>query len=318
MSGAKPCRKRKHITPEVEARLSIQLAARENDFHAAFEAFDAAVASGLKLPSDAYVTLMFLASGGDDWEALVDKKHAGDQGALGNLAEFLGRCEEVLTRMREAGHKAQEMCYTALARRDALLGDPSAAFAHASCVIKEGLTPRLRCFTPALVAFAVHGDCDNAFAVYNAVEDAGIEPTELEFRRLLQAATLAPQEAAWEPIQNVLKRMSQELTMLQPETIEQVRNLFASSTAEGALGGKQRRWKVEACEIAEDGGCDACGDRLEALDLSEHEYEEFKDGVAELAARQERQPNDFKVVSELAAVFFFVCVGVGVWGVSLC
>lgn len=306
-SGQQVGRKRKAPTPETEVRLAIQMAARENDVDAAFEAYTAAKSLSLKLPLDTYVTVLFLASGGDDWEAEVDRRHAtkGSEAAgcgAPKFTKYLDQCQEILESMRAAGHTPNEMCHTAMARREALLGRPDRAFEHAMQVASPDnkSAPRLRCFAPALVGYAVAGKGAEAFSVFAAIDAAGLEPAEAEYRRLLQASALAEPGTGvlWPQIEDVLHRMARELTTLQPTTIEMVKQVFTSPIAaagsKSSSAGEEQRWVVEACTVSESGDCAAVGERLEAVDLSESEYEEFKRGVAELAARQARQPGDFQ------------------------
>ncbi len=56
-----------------------------------------------------------------------------------------------------AGVKATEVAYTSLARLAAAAGDGDAALVAARKVVAQGLTPRLRTFVPALMAFAADG-----------------------------------------------------------------------------------------------------------------------------------------------------------------
>ena len=85
-----------------------------------------------------------------------------------------------------------EMVYTALARMAARAGDPRGSLAAAREAVARGYPPRLRCFSPALLAFAVEGDAASAFAVEReAREEHGLEMTEPELGFLASAAAAA-------------------------------------------------------------------------------------------------------------------------------
>lgn len=56
-----------------------------------------------------------------------------------------------------AGLPLTETAYTALARMAASAGDGVAALAAAQAMVAAGLSPRLRSFTPALLAFSTAG-----------------------------------------------------------------------------------------------------------------------------------------------------------------
>ena len=62
----------------------------------------------------------------------------------------------------------------------------------------------------------------------------------------------------------------------------------------GALAGKGRAWLVEPCTVSGSGQTSNCGGQLQALDLEEHEWEQFAEGIARLATKQERKPKDFE------------------------
>lgn len=74
-------RKRKPLTPEIEARLAIQAAAREGDVDKALRTYDTAAAAGTKLSLDSYASILYLCSGGDDWESALQHAPA-DPGAV--------------------------------------------------------------------------------------------------------------------------------------------------------------------------------------------------------------------------------------------
>jgi proteinaceous RNase P len=321
-------RKVKQLTPEVEIRLAIQMAARERSIDNAFAAYDRAKELGIKLTLDSYACIMFLCSGGDDWEKMlspvgsnppsnVDDSSAGATAAADPTTtttttattgfssenvtpELMARGRALLEDMTEAGTVPNEICFTALARMEALAGNPDAAFAIAVSIAEKGLMSRLRCFTPALVAYAENGNAAKAFEVDAAISAVGLESGENEFSRLLQAASGGGVD--YSAVEAVLHRMSRELQALQPVTIERAHMFFNSDAAKQVLdtsssSSSSSSWVVEECSVGEDGACPAAGEgiKLAAIDLTPQEYEEFKKGVAELAAKQERQPDDFKI-----------------------
>ena len=301
-------KRKKTMTPEVEVRLSIQMAARERSIDNAFVAYDRAKEQGIKVSLDSFASIMFLCSGGDDWETLLQHQHNNNDAGIVGIGgtdeeqqqqqqpvkhvievtpEVLSRGRSLLEDMVAQGIEPNEICYTALARMEALSGNPGAALTLAKSIVSKGLPPRLRCFTPALVAFAEQGQGARAFEVDVAITEAGLEAGEAEFGRLLQAAAGGGVEFSL--VESILERISRDLTTLQPTTIAHARLFFTSSVH------KQQQWTVQECEVKEDGSCAAAGDgcRLAAIDLTDAEYEDFRSGIAELAARQERLENEF-------------------------
>lgn len=134
-----------------------------------------------------------------------------------------------------------------------------------------------------------------------AIAAQQLDLTEAEFARLLQAAAAG---ASWERAAGVLRRIGSELTVLAPATLRRVRALFASPAAAAAFadgagsaaGGSGGSWEVGPTTISPTGQCDMCGGQLAASDLSDEEFATFAQGVAAIAEKQERRPNDFQQV----------------------
>ena len=296
--NARSSKKQKVLTPSVGYRVRIQQAAKRGTVEDAFDAFDEARREKVKLPAECFVTLLFLASGADDWEALVFQ---GDVNAE-KSTPFLHRCDEVMEAMQESSYPPIEMCYTALARRDAILGKASAALDNALRVVDKGLGKKLRCFSPALATFAFQGDAKGAWKVYDSIIAVGLEPTEAEFSKVIQALGKGDidDDISWGQVTALLRHMSKETTELKCNTIENIRNLFTSRRATKGLPVPNNEgvvsWQVGDCSVSENGFCDFCEDHLQAIDLSADEYIQFGSGIARLASKQERHPNDFKSV----------------------
>ena len=283
----RPKKKQKVIPPAVQYRIRIQQAAKRPDnIEDAFEAFEQAKSEGVKLSPDCFVTLLFLAAGGDRWEELVYNEMDRD----GHLKTGrLDMCEEILSCLNATGSPPIEMCFTALARRNAILLDGKSALEQARQVVQNpSLSQKLRCFLPALVAFGAQGDAEGAFQVYNEIMEAGLEPGEVEFAKMIQALAKEGRDGiAWESVEDLLLHMSRETAELTSDTIRHLSDLFESGRPPGA-------WKVQSCEVTEDGYCDSCNAKLEAIDLDEEEYKQFASGIATLASKQEKRPLDFE------------------------
>lgn len=203
---------------------------------------------------------------------------------------------------------------------------------------------------------------------------AGIDLTEPEYARLLQAAAAG---APWPAVRAVLLRMGRELTELQRPTLARAAALFASHTAAAAFDEQQQgqqgdgapRWVLEDCRVGPEGEVTPCGTcsvapaaaagmappaaaaggeaataaaaggeaaaaaaeppaapaaaadgaanaeagaaaangpsaaplpgRMGPVDLDAQEWVAFREGIAALAEKQERRPNEFKKVRGL-------------------
>jgi pentatricopeptide repeat protein len=240
-------RKQKEVPPSVQVRQDIQMAAKANNLWAALAAYDRSKLEGHKLNVDSYTSLLYLCSGGDQWEQLLPgtelltyegllpwavngtaaalvpmattQKHptplepgsnshdASHPAPTPPAARDIGlstemhataravHARQIFQDMQAAKVEANEMCYTALARLAAAAGDPDEAFNVVHGMLELGIAPRLRSFTPALAAYAQAGDVASAFDVDAAIAAAGLDMTEAEYARLLQAAEAG---ASWE------------------------------------------------------------------------------------------------------------------------
>ncbi|KAL3153111.1 hypothetical protein ABBQ38_012130 [Trebouxia sp. C0009 RCD-2024] len=204
----------------------------------------------------------------------------------------------IFDQMQAQQVKPLELAYTALARMAAAAGDGDAALEATHRGLQAGVAPKLRAFTPALLAYAVQGQVEPAFQVADEVQRQKLDLTETEFALLLQAC--ARGAASWQRVQSLLVKMTKELTRLQPETLAAAEQYFRSEAAAaefkatGALAGKGKGWILEPCTVSESGESSSCGGQLQALDLEEEEWEQFASGIARLAEQRERKPKDFE------------------------
>ena len=215
-----------------------------------------------------------------------------------------------------------EMAYTALARMSARARDPRGSLEAAREAVARGYPPRLRCFSPAILAFSVEGDAKSAFGVEReAREEHGLEMTEPELAFLASAAAAANngggEEASaasrvpFETVESaVLAVLTREHGRLQRETIAALEAYFASL---GSGGGpeeeeEKKRWRVgrarvnpvtgrvRVCSVSSDDSNPATAsssfteDALGPVDLEQHEWSAFSEGVAALARNRERSP----------------------------
>ncbi|KDD72506.1 hypothetical protein H632_c3258p0, partial [Helicosporidium sp. ATCC 50920] len=102
----------------------------------------------------------------------------------------------------------------------------------------------------------------------------GVEVGEPEYALLVRAAAHG---APWATAQPALERMREELALLSPGTVEALHLYFRS------LGD----WEVEAGAGVdpESGRCAACGETLQAVDLSDQDSQALQNSVVQLAER---------------------------------
>lgn len=281
-------KKQKVVPPSIQYRIRIQQAAKKDTVEDAFAAFEESKAEDIRLPPDCLVTLLFLAAGGDRWEDLVYSEEKRDEHLK---TKRLEKCDEILGYIKSSGSPVVEMCYTALARRDAIYRQGSNALEKARKVVQDsGMAQKLRCFLPALAAFGASGDAHGALEAYHDIMNAGLEPGEVEFSKLVQSFSKhydgTGEHLPWTRIESILEHMSRETTELETETIANLRHLFTSREI-------SNNWIIGDCIVEGNGYCTFCDETLEAIDLNTEEYSQFASGIAALATKQEKYPREF-------------------------
>ena len=282
-------KKQKVLPPAIQLRSRIHQAAKHVHQHEdAFAAFEEAKLTDVKLSTDCLVTLLFLAAGGDQWETYVHSEEKRDEYLQTGRLE---KCDEILSGLREAaassGQPMVEMCYTALARKEAILGNGEAALNHALS-LPDALQRKNRCFLPALAAFGTSGDATRSLRTYEEMMRSGLEPGETEFSKILQAISNSDDVVAWDSVEMVLRHLSRETTDLEVGTIDVIRSLFDSKTVCVPFEASSSK-----CTVRPDGYCERCDDTLRAIDLDENEYAQFARGISSLAKKQGKHAGDF-------------------------
>jgi proteinaceous RNase P len=271
----------------LQLRARIHQAAKDASRHDdAFAAYEEALQCDIKLSTDCLVTLLFLAAGGDQWESYV---YSGEKREEFLKTERLEKCEGILARLRESsgGSPLVEMCYTALARKEAILGNGDAALQHA-LNIPHSYQKKNRCFMPALAAFGRSGNGACSVKAYDDLLQAGLEPGEPEFSKVLEAFS-KDSTVEWPVAEKILAHMAKETTELCMDTIKILRELFQSRSSLD-----QHSISTSICTVREeDGYCALCDNSLQAIDLDEVEYAQFAEGISSLAKKQEKHPNEF-------------------------
>lgn len=99
-------KKRKAPEPLLLMRLEINAAAKQGSWQLGWAAYQAGREQGLKATPDMYNTLLFLCSGGDDWEARCPGPGEAAPPASQPTADLLRVGEQLLADMRAAGTAA--------------------------------------------------------------------------------------------------------------------------------------------------------------------------------------------------------------------
>ena len=264
--------------PGQQARREIDAACAKGDADAAFAAFEAAVAAGDPLQPHSCNVLLHLCSGGvtgGNYDAAPEAKAVVPP----RDAVHPERANAIFNHMVANDIPRTEMTYTALARIEAAMGKPRAAFDLVARLPDERLRPKLRTMAPAMHAFAAAGDIDGALEVCAALAAADIERGEAEYGALLSAYRAA---GRWDDGWSLLREMREEVRTLGEALAEETRAFVSAAPG----------WSLEASvEVNETtGACVSASGRhaqLAAAHLSAADRAALLEGIGKLARERE-------------------------------
>eukprot|EP00210_Caulerpa_lentillifera_P000006 g6.t1 len=290
----------------IEAILKINDAAKHNERDKAMECFREGRDKGLRFNQGVMNSVLYLLVGGERWyenakKAFSVKNKIQDDGDEADNVDNLTKWrDEVLDYMQKEQLMTDEMVYTAQARLSACLGDSDQAFLFVKEMLDSNIPARLRSFTPALLGFSENGQKNKALEVQNTIDGCNIDLTELEFQLILKACTTSVEyQRDYEDVESTLRRIGNELTYLQPETIQIAREYFNSEKSNSALTSDARlfgkkTWLVNDVEVDFDGYSTFAGDSLSATDLSEEDWNVFLEAFRKLATANEHKNKLFE------------------------
>jgi len=138
---------------------------------------------------------------------------------------------------------------------------------------------------------------EKAMEVENEMERLHLQLTEVEYRIILAAIV---RTGNVEYGNYVLECMLREITKVNAETSEIVATFFRTyhERTNGAVEGDSevlRKYSVSTeARVAADGLCNACGEKLEKLDLKEMEMKTLAKKIADLALKRETKNESFR------------------------
>ncbi|CAG9460499.1 unnamed protein product [Pedinophyceae sp. YPF-701] len=263
-------------------RFLINEAARTKDVDAALDAFTRAREAGdVALNSvQLHCIILSLVAGSESWEAEVAR--AAREGQAGpETAEMLRRSQAVLDSLDALGEhhakdvkKNAEVLCTMRARLRALHGDARGALEIARAGLAAGARCKLRTFAPALLGACAGRDVGMLREVQAALRGACIALAEPEFRHVVRCLS---EEGGVEEVEEVLREMAREVDDVDEDTAAVLREAFAARR-------DGREWVCEQCEV--EGSGDTPAGTLRALDLEGEEWDEFREGVKQLAMQR--------------------------------
>ncbi|XP_020673668.1 proteinaceous RNase P 1, chloroplastic/mitochondrial isoform X2 [Dendrobium catenatum] len=219
---------------------------------------------------------------------------------------------EIFEKMRLEKVPMSEAAMTSVARMAMSMGNGDMAFEVVKQMKEMGITPRLRSYGPAILAFSSKGSVDKAFEVERHMIESGITPEEPELLALLRASVLA---GRGEKVYYLLHRLRTIVRQVSPSTADVIDEWFKSSIASrvgkrkwdreaikqvvenngggwhglGWLG--KGKWMVLRSHVNDEGVCSVCQEQLVNIDLDPVETENFAKSVASIAIKRDRNSN---------------------------
>lgn len=144
---------------------------------------------------------------------------------------------------KRGGMKGMENAVTSMIRVSCIVGDVAAAERYLDSLIGGGGRPRLRTFSPLIVAHARCGNLRDTFRFFHAARARGLQPAEPEFRALFLAASSNGRPDLAEAVLDDAKTV---LYSMGPDFAGEVANWYrrcvaaAGGVAPAPQGGKRR------------------------------------------------------------------------------
>ncbi|KAK1310779.1 Proteinaceous RNase P 3 [Acorus calamus] len=296
-------RKRRNPTRDGELRHALDMCARERDLAGAVLLHDSASADGAHLGPYHYNALLHVCT-----SSLSDPK-------TGAAAVEFGL--KVFDRMVEDGILT-EAAVTSAARLAAASGDGDRAFELVRSMDRNGVSPRLRSYGPALSAFCSNSEAEKAYEVEAHMASKGVVPEEPEIAALLRVSA---DVGNGEKVYEYLEKLRRCVGCVGAETAEIVERWFRSERAAEVGGGNtdlgvvkdailksgggwhglgwlgSGEWEVNRSNVDEEGFCVSCKEQLVCVDIDQTETERFAEAVASLAMERKAGSN-FMVFQE--------------------
>ncbi|XP_020585739.1 proteinaceous RNase P 1, chloroplastic/mitochondrial-like isoform X2 [Phalaenopsis equestris] len=216
---------------------------------------------------------------------------------------------EIYEKMRLEKVLMSEAAMTSVARMAMSMGDGDMAFDTVKQMKEMNITPRLRSYSPAILAFSSNGSLEKACEVERHMVESGITPEEPELAALLRASVEAGRA---EKVYYLLHKLRSTVRQVSPSTADIIDAWFKSSTAsrvgkrkwdkmaikqavENSGGGwhgmgwlGKGKWAVMKSHVDGEGVCSVCGEKLATIDLDPVETENFAKSVASIAIKRDR------------------------------
>ncbi|GLI66200.1 hypothetical protein VaNZ11_009899 [Volvox africanus] len=224
--------------------------------------------------------------------------------------ELVAAVDELWSHMGKAGLQPDQGTYLALARREALQGDPNGALRWVKECVKKGKPVQLRLFHPAQVGYCLRSDVSKVHEIDTMIASHNLDNTEYEFARLLEAIAAA---GSYAQLRAVLMRMQTDLNELAPSTADYIATFFkgnpaaqqafvpvdqggcpgvvqrpagAGDAAEAPAGAPVGSWQWEVVRdaaVTEAGWCKVANGSVKVVDLEDKDWEAFATAIAQLA-----------------------------------
>ncbi|XP_009631048.1 proteinaceous RNase P 2 [Nicotiana tomentosiformis] len=287
-------KKKKNLTPEVQFRLNLDNCSKTKDLSTAISLYESAL-STIRFSNNHFNSFLYICSNA-----------VSDPSTKNPAIEFGFR---IFDHMVSSNVTPNEATVTAVARLAAATDDGDKAFELAKGV---GNCGKLRTYGPALFCYCKMGEADKAYQVEDHMRSIGLQLEEAELVGLLKVSVVKERE---EKVYQYLHKLRMSVRSVSASAAEIIQSWFEGEVAaklglsdwdkgqvkeailqngggwhgRGWLG--KGKWIVQRSQIAPDGRCLTCQERLVCVDIDKAETERFAEAVASLAMEREVHSN---------------------------
>lgn len=296
--SSRAARKKARETPEMTFRVKLEGCSKIGDFAEAIRLYDEARANDVQFNVYHYNVLLYLCCPRSD----------EDEGDIARMDKGF----EIFKQMAKDGVEPNEATFSNLSRLAAARKDPELAFILVKQMKVQGIVPKLRSYSPALLGFCEKGMADEAFEVDSDMRESGVCAEESELSALLGVSSEVNREGK---VYEMLHRLRATVRQVSEETAAIVENWFRSKRAaevgaenwdvekvkrgvvEGGGGWHGQGWlgrgelAVVRTTMDEAGVCQSCGEKLVCIDIDPEETDKFAESLANLAVQKETKLN---------------------------
>ncbi|RLN87337.1 hypothetical protein BBJ28_00016624 [Nothophytophthora sp. Chile5] len=258
----------RRLRKQMRYRVEVGLCAKDGDAARALELYERMKTEGVNVSPYMYHVVINVCSKAED------------------PAAFKGGAFKVYEDMKQRGsaskHMVEESTYSALIKLCSKDQDFEACTELLAAMEAETVAPKLRTFTPLLLAYSEVGNLDKCVWVHEKMVSHALEPTETDYVALLRVCVKTGNA---ERFYAFLDAFIEDIMQPGPSAWEVLKDWFSSEAAQ--VDG--RKWTISEGTVSKDGVCSVTGDQLRSLELAPAVEKALLDKVEQLVRTDEKR-----------------------------